>query len=341
MSFSNLKGFGAAVLLSGLVAMPMAATADEHMPGEGTTVRMARANWDTGWFQAYVYEQLLEQLGYNVPRIISLQNPAFYASVATGDVDLWANGWFPLHDTYSDDFKQGARKIGYVAKGGALQGYLVSKKHAEKYNITNLEDFKREEVKKAFDTDGDGKAEMVACPPGWGCEVTIEEHWDAYELNGHVDLVKADYSPAMADALARYKNGDPVFFYTWTPNWTVNVFKPGTDVLWIEVPFTVDEDPSRTTVEGMDSCVADPCNLGWVANDIRAVANKEFLRNNVAATVLLEEASIPLGDIAAQNARMQDGEDSREDLERHAREWIEKNRGMVDRWLQEARDAAS
>jgi len=31
----------------------------------------------------------------------------------------------------------------------------------------------------------------------------------------------------MADALARYKNGKSVLFYTWTPNWTVGAFKLG------------------------------------------------------------------------------------------------------------------
>jgi len=340
MRFWKLKTLFTAVLLAAFTAMPMAASADAHKPGAGTSVKMARATWDTGWFQAHVYQQLLQELGYDVPRMISLKNPAFYTSVSQGDVDLWVNGWFPLHNTYEDDFKKGARKIGYVAKGGALQGYLVSKEHAQKYDITNLNDFRRDEVKKAFDTDGDGKAEMVACPPGWGCEKTISDHWDAYGMRKHVDLIKADYSPSMADALARYKNGEPIFFYTWTPNWTVGMLKPGKDVVWIEVPRTVDAKPEQTTVNGLEGCVVDPCNLGWQANDIRPVANKEFLKNNPAATVLLEEAHIPLQDIFAQNAKMQEGEDSKEDLKRHASEWIENNRDLVDGWLKQARDAA-
>ena len=340
MMFSKLKSIATGVLLATLMAFPTAATAAEK-PGQGTTIQMARATWDTGWFQAYVYQQLLEELGYRVPRIISLKNPAFYTSVSRGDVDLWVNGWFPLHDTYEEDFSEGARKVGYVAKGGALQGYLVSKEHAEKYDITGLEDFKREKVKQAFDQDGDGKAEMVACPPGWGCEKTIAEHWDAYGMHKHVDLIKADYSPSMADALARYKNGEPVFFYTWTPNWTVNVFKPGKDVVWITVPRTVGAEPENTTMKGFEACTEDPCNLGWVANDIRPVANKEFLRNNPAAAALLEDVRIPVEDIFAQNAKMQDGEDSKEDLQRHASEWIENNQDMVDKWLKQARDVAS
>ncbi len=53
--------------------------------------------------------------------------------------------------------------VGYVAKAGGLQGYLVSKEHVDKYNINTLDDFKRPEVKKAFDANGDGKADLTAC----------------------------------------------------------------------------------------------------------------------------------------------------------------------------------
>lgn len=69
-------------------------------PGKGTTVRMAQATWDTGWFQADVYRLLLEELGYTVTDPESVGTVAFYFFAAGGDVDFWANGWFPLHNRY-------------------------------------------------------------------------------------------------------------------------------------------------------------------------------------------------------------------------------------------------
>ena len=63
---------------------------------------------------------------------------------------------------------------------------MVSKKHVEKYNIRSLDDFKREEVKKAFDANGDGKADLTACPPGWGCENVIAHHMKVYDLHEHI-----------------------------------------------------------------------------------------------------------------------------------------------------------
>jgi glycine betaine/proline transport system substrate-binding protein len=140
----------------------------------------------------------------------------------------------------------------------------------------------------------------------------------------------------MADALGRYRQGDPILFYTWVPNWTVGILQPGEDVVWIEMPNATED----TTVAGVEGCVNDPCALGWQANDIRPVANNDFLNENPAIRAVLEEARIPLDDIFAQNAKMNEGEDSPEDIQRHASEWIANNQDLVDGWLEAGRQAA-
>jgi glycine betaine/proline transport system substrate-binding protein len=327
-----------------MLAAPVATAQAQDEPGAGTTVRMAQATWDTGWFEAAVYKQLLEQLGYTVEGPTTLDNPPFYQAVSQGDLDLWVNGWFPLHNSYEDTFSQGAELVGHVAEGGALEGYLVDRASAEEFDITSLEDFKRDEVKAAFDRDGDGRADLVACPPGWGCEINIEHHLDAYDLRDHVNPIKASYAASMADAVAAYQEGTPILFYTWTPNWTVDTLKPGEDVVWIEVP-EVDlpeelmELADAATLAGVAGCVNDPCRLGFPANDIRPVVNSAFLADNPAVATLLEAASIPIEDIFSQNARMNDGEGSQADVDRHAAEWIEANGDLVGGWLDEARSA--
>ena len=94
----------------------------------------------------------LTELGFEVKKPKDLTNPLFYKSLSLGDVDYWTNGWFPNHDgQLPKGFYDKAEKVGYVVKAGGLQGYLVSKKHVEQFNIKSLDDFKRDEVKKAFD----------------------------------------------------------------------------------------------------------------------------------------------------------------------------------------------
>lgn len=334
------------LLILAMLSLVVPAFAAHHLPGEGVKVRPARATWNTGYFQEALVRAGLEELGYEVEKPKELQNPLFYQSVMLGDLDYWANGWFPMHNAQLPrGFNDKAEKIGYVAKAGGLGGYLVSKKHVDQYNITSLDDFKRAEVKKAFDANGDGKADLTACPPGWGCEAVITHHFDVYALDDHINPIKAGYSASMADTLARYNSGDPIFFYTWAPNWTIGKLKPGKDIMWINVPEIKPtesqmEGKDRMTVSGIEGAVTDPLKAGFVVSDIQIVANKEFLEANPAAKRFFEVFSLPLADINEQNTRMQDGEKSQKDIERHAREWIAANQGTWNGWLEEARKAA-
>ncbi|WP_248307289.1 glycine betaine/L-proline ABC transporter substrate-binding protein ProX [Devosia sp. 1635] len=285
--------------------------------------------------------QLLEELGYEALDPLAIDIPLAFASMAAGDVDVYPSGWFPLHNSYLDSTYGDVEVVGYVVEQGALQGYLVDRASAEELNITSLEDFKRDEVKQTFDRNGDGKADLVACPAGWGCELTIAHQMDAFELHDHVNEIKAGYSASMADAIAAYQTGEPIFYYTWTPNWTVNELVPGEDVVWIETPSIAlpeeQQDMADTaTVSGVVGCVADPCQLGWPVNDISVVASSAFLEENPAVRTLLELASVDIDFIYAQNAAMRDGENSKEDLRRQAAEYIEANREAVDGWIEQA-----
>ena len=313
----------------------------EPLPGDGKYVRMARADWDTGWFQAEIFKLLLEELGYDVSDPVTMGSWDFYLTAAEGDKDLWVNGWFPSNFFEDERVSSKLEAVGYEVKAGALQGYLIDRTSAEKYGISNLKDFARPEIARIFDRDGNGKAELIGCNIGWYCKVVIEHHLEKYGLNATVEVLAGDYSPLLAETIERYKRGQPVFFYTWTPNWVIGKLIPGKDVIWLQVPFPslpegqqdLEDDSLVARVHG---CKDDPCSMGFPPSDIRVVANKDFLNNNPAVRRLAESVVIPLDDINTQNARMIDGEDDDGDIRRHAREWIHRNRGMIDSWLTKA-----
>jgi glycine betaine/proline transport system substrate-binding protein len=333
------------VLLTLTLALALPAFAAKQ-PGKGVEVKPARATWNTGYFQEALVRAGLEELGYKVEKPKELTNPLFYQSVVLGDLDYWTNGWFPNHvSQMPKGWQDKVEIVGYVVKAGGLQGYLVSKRDVEKYNIKSLEDFKRPEVMKAFDSNGDGKADLTACPPGWGCEKVITHHFEVYDLDNYINPIKAGYSASMADTMARYKSGEPIFFYTWAPNWTIGMLKPGKDVMWINVPKIMPRESQvagqeRMMVSGIEGAVTDPLKAGFVVSDIQIVANKKFLNNNPAARKFFEVFTLPLSDINAQNTKMENGEKSQDDIERHAREWIKNNQQKWNSWLEAARNAA-
>lgn len=317
---------------------------NNESPSNADTVKMARATWDTGWFQAEIYKQLLEALGYRVEGPSTMNNWGFYKAVANGSMDLWVNGWLPGHNAFleQESIRANVEVIGYAVRSGALQGYLVDEKTAHDYGIKKLTDLKDPAIAKLFDHNGNGKADLIGCNIGWGCELVIEHQLDAYELKESVEHVQGDYSPLMAETIDRYHQGQSVLFYTWTPNWTVGALKPGKDVRWLEVPFASLPDDqayleNQTTIDRVPGCLHSPCDLGFPPNDIRAVANRAFISEHPDIRHLLEQVEIPLTDISQQNARMIDGEDSFSDIHVHAKQWIQANQRRVNQWISAAR----
>jgi ABC-type proline/glycine betaine transport system substrate-binding protein/ABC-type amino acid transport substrate-binding protein len=312
-------------------------------PVNAGTISMARATWDTGWFQAEIIKRLLEDLGYVVGDPQTMDNLAFYLAAARGEVDLWGNGWFPSHNVFlkQDAVKGKVQPVGFEVIAGALQGYMVDKRTADALKLRSLSDLKKPDVAAVFDRNGNGKADLIGCNVGWGCERVVEHHLGAYDLRATVEHVQGDYSPLMDDTIARYKRGEPILFYTWTPNWTVGTLVPGRDVVWLQVPFPslpIDQQDmeGQTVIAGVPGCDTDPCAMGFPPNDIRVVANKQFLEKYPDVRRLLESVEISLEDISRQNAKMLDGEDDYADIERHAQDWIQSNRNKIDRWLEGA-----
>ena len=315
-------------------------------PGEGTTVTPAIANWESARPIAQIFITLLEELGYEVEDPSTLANPIFYQSLVNGDVDYWAHSWMPNQSNQlPSNFEERAAFAGTVVERGALQGYLVDKASAEEYGITSLADFERDEVKQAFDSNGDGEADLVGAESGWAIAEAIDYQLEQYGLEDDINTLDASYNAMFADVLARYNNGEPVFFYTWTPNYTVFDLVPGEDVVWINVP-EIAPTPEQEdlvdsmTVSNVTGAVSDPLKMGFPANDIRVAANQEFLDENPVAASLFSQVKIPLADVSEMTARINEGEDSVEEVAAMAQEWLDNHQEEVSGWLETARAAA-
>ena len=54
-----------------------------------------------------------------------------------------------------------------------------------------------------------------------------------------------------------------MLFYTWTPNWTVNQLKPGTDVVWIEAAVADQTVTVKRTWPFLALRVASMTRVSW------------------------------------------------------------------------------
>ena len=337
MSSFTLRSHAIPVFMSSSLALAAAGAIAAEKPGDGVEAQPVKSSIAEETFQTLLVMDALEDLGYEVEDIKEIEYAAGHVAVANGDATFLAAHWDPLH---IDFFEEAGGEDKIVRDGiyssGSLQGYLIDKETAEAYEITNIEQLKDPEIAKLFDADGDGKADLAGCNPGWGCEKVIEHHLDAYDLRDTIEHNQGSYSAVMADTITRYEQGEPVLYYTWTPYWVSGVLVPGEDVTWLQVPFSA--LPGER--EDVNTALADGSNYGFQANVQRIIANKEWAEANPAAAKLFEVMEISSNDISAQNLRMREGEDSEKDIKRHVEAWIEANQATYDSWLEQARAAA-
>lgn len=333
--FTSATAATMAVAMVGTSAF--AADAAGDLPGKGVAVQPLKSSIAEESFQTLLVMKALEKLGYDVKPMKEVEYPTAHIAIANGDATFMANHWNPLHADY---YKNAGGDAKLYRKGiysaNAAQGYLIDKKTADAHKITNLGQLKNPEIAKLFDTDGDGKADLTGCTPGWGCEAMIEHQLTAYKLRDTVTHKQGTYSALMADTITRYKAGKPILYYTWTPYWVSNVLKPGKDVVWLEVPFS--SLPGEQA--GTDTKLPNGKNYGFIANNQQIVANKAWAEKNPAAARLFEIIRLPVGDINAQNYMMSQGQNKMSDVERHTDAWIKAHQKTFDGWIEQAQAAA-
>ena len=286
---------------------------------EDGSVTMARADWSSGHMQAEIVAQLLGELGHavNDPADHTLSPNSFYPALDSGQYDLWVNGWFPTHDRYLTaetaaglEYDRNIEAVGNPVAGGGREGYLIDKATADSLGIATMDDLAANAA--AFDTDGDGLANLTGCPEGWGCYEVINDHIADYGWGASVEHDSgSDYDGPAQGVVDRIAAGGSALFYAWIPNWTAEDLVPGSNVVWLESP--------------------------WPASSVRAVGNVDFLDDNPDVRRLLREVKIPLADISAQNVRSRGDGYTEAQLKDDASAWIEANRGIVDGWLAAAR----
>ena len=305
-----------------------------ELPGAGVSVTPGYIVLEEK-FQTEIINIGLEKMGYTIDEEKELEAAPLHIEVANGGIDFMTAHWENIHKEFFEESggDEALERVGIIIEN-AVQGYLIDKATADEHNITNLEQLTDPKIAALFDSDGDGNANLTGCTTGWGCELVIEHHLDAYGLRNTVQHDQGKYFALIADTITRVKQNEPVLYYTWTPLWLGGVLVPDKDVVWLEVPFTDlpdaqgDVSAAETTVNGK--------NLGFAVEQIYTMANQEFVDNNPAAAKLMSLVQLPIDDVSAQNQLMQDGEDSLDDIRGHAEAWVAKNQATFDGWVKEA-----
>ncbi|MGI9608429.1 MAG: glycine betaine ABC transporter substrate-binding protein [Acidimicrobiales bacterium] len=337
---------------------------DAALPGAGVSVNMGRANWSSGYVQAQILHDLMEEMGYEVssPDGLEFAPDLGYQAMATGDMDFWANSWYPGHlSWWEGELPDGSqvgdnleRLEGSLMPGGGLQGMLVTKAWADAEGFTTLDEINgNPDLWGALDSDGNGKGEFFGCPEDWTCDDIMTAQiafagWD------NLEQTQAGYDAMFAEFLGKAQAGEPAIIYTWTPTSYLAQAIPGDTTMWLSVNNeSVLDDSNPTNKEGgqeycqrcgdsigyqglgADTCLQGPdgCQVGWEAADIEITANKAWLAENPAARGIFEVFKPALIDLAIAGVALAATDGAQADVEGIAAKWITDNRALADEWV--------
>ena len=176
-------------------------------------------------------------MGYDVTISDQSTIPAAFQSVAEGRTDIFTSAWFPARDFTFDKYSN-LVKLGQSYGGkdrDAYEGWMVSVGVAQEHSVAHVQDLNSPELARLFDTDGDGKGNLIGCPGDWVC---AKRHPEILQDHGLAGLYEIDEPGSEAELLAsveeRFRQGQPALFYMYQPV----AFPGGTPVMdqavWLE-----------------------------------------------------------------------------------------------------------
>lgn len=203
-------------LLALIVALAgcAAPAAEEKIP-----IKLAENPWTGSSVNVHVAKILLEeQLGYTV-EIVTIDENAQWAALASGDLsatlEIWPSGHAENRKQYIEDQKV-VEDLGPLGVVGKISWYVPSYMVQQNPALATWEGLKDAAVAGQFKTAETGdKGQFLAGDPSW-----VQYDGDIItNLGLNLQVVQAGSEQAVLAAVdGAYSRNEPILFYFWTPH---------------------------------------------------------------------------------------------------------------------------
>ena len=177
-------------------------------------------NWSSAQVQNRIVQFIVEKgMGYPTDVILGGTLPLFQG-LRKGDTHVTMEIWLPNQSIgWSEAVELGeVVSVGKSIVGDWQSTFVIPAYVAEAYpDLKTPEDLAKPEFQELFATDESrGKARLVACVPGWSCELANDEQIETYGLTDSLYVVKPGSQEAMfAEVFGAYERQEPWLGYMW------------------------------------------------------------------------------------------------------------------------------
>ena len=192
----------------------------EAPEGPKDTIVFSDLNWTSAQVQNRIAQYIIEH-GYGYPTDVVFGGTLpLFQGLRGGDTHVTMEIWLPNQSEAWDE----ALANGEVVPVGASLGsdwqstFVIPAYLQEEYpELDHIDDLKDPQFQELFSTDDSrGKARLVACVPGWSCELVNDAQITGYELEEYLHVIKPGSQDAMfAEVFGAYEQNEPWLGYMW------------------------------------------------------------------------------------------------------------------------------
>lgn len=280
----------ATLTLVGAMAGCATGNADNDASNGGKTITMGLATgWDEDIAVTYVWQEILEDKGYDVKLQKLSDNGPIFLGLARGDLDLYFDGWLPkTHASYWAEYKSDITDIGVwydeTALTLAVPDYVT--------DVKTIDDL------AAHGDDFDNT--IIGIEPGTGLMKTTSAMMSDQGLSDW--SLKASSTASMLAALKKaIANEDPIVVTLWRPHWAYGA-----------MPIHDLEDPNQV--------------MG-TPDQIHALGEKSFAKNFPDVNDMVKNFKLSADELAElEQAVVIDGKGHEDEA---ARKWLDEHPEFV------------
>ena len=192
----------------------------EAPEGPKDTIVFSDLNWTSAQVQNRVAQYIVEYgYGYPTDLVFGGTLPLF-EGLRKGDTHVTMEIWLPNQEIgWNEALEQGTVvSVGTSLVGDWQSTFVIPSYIAEQHpDLKTPEDLKKPEFQELFATDESrGKARLVACVPGWSCELVNDEQIESYGLTDFLHVIKPGSQDAMfSEIFGAYERQEPWLGYMW------------------------------------------------------------------------------------------------------------------------------
>ncbi|GAA3606319.1 glycine betaine ABC transporter substrate-binding protein [Marihabitans asiaticum] len=180
---------------------------------KGTITMGFIPSWTDGLSTAYLLEDQLGKLGYEVEMQTLTEAAPLYTALSQGDVDMYPSAWPEVtHKSYMDEYGDDIEDVGTYYDNAKLT--FAVPEYSEITSIEDLPDFKDEL---------DGK--IIGIEPGAGLtKATKEQVIPQYGLDGDFELITSSTAGMLGELKKATGDEDEIVVTLWRPFWANSEF---------------------------------------------------------------------------------------------------------------------